>query len=122
VSSCRGCPDPTDANVFVSFYNSATKELIMIEHLIDKPADQSVEQWLNWISTGQNLNPRVSEEWIILDGTRVLKVINRNSDSTESENIYLVHDSKTFSIQAARNTQSYALYQRMLSTFKFTKR
>jgi hypothetical protein len=47
VGSCRSCPDPTDPNVFVTLYNPSTKELIMIEHLIDKPPDQTVEQWLN---------------------------------------------------------------------------
>ena len=41
VSSCMECPDPTDPDVFVSFYNPSTKGLIMIEHLIDKPADQA---------------------------------------------------------------------------------
>jgi len=122
VSSCRSCTDPTDPDVFVSLYNAATKQLIMIEHLIDKPADQSVEQWLNDIKVTTNLNPRVSEEWISLDGTRALKVINRNRDSTESENIYVVHGSKTFAIHADRNTPSYQLYRQMLSTFRFTGR
>src|SRR5881394_2797720 len=89
VSSCRQCPDPTDPDVFVNFFNPSTKELIMIEHLIDKPADQSVEQWLNHVKATTNFNPRVSEEWISLDGTRALKIINRNSDSSESENIYI---------------------------------
>src|SRR5580700_3604767 len=88
ISSCRQCPDPTDPNVYVSFYNPATKELIMIESLRDKPADQTADQWLNDVSVATNLNPRVSEEWISLGGTRALKVINGIAASQESENIY----------------------------------
>jgi len=120
VSSCRSCTDPTDPNVFVSLYNTTTKQVIMIEPLIDKPADQSVEQWLNATQATTNVNPRVNEEWISLDGSRALKVINSNRDSTESENIYVVHGSKTFAIRADRNVPSYQLYRQMLSTFRFT--
>ena len=57
------------------------------------------------------------EEWISLNGTRALKVINRNADSTESENIYIVHGSKTFAIRADSSSR---LFQRMLSPFRFT--
>ena len=121
VGSCRQCSDPTDPDVgFVTLYNPSRKELIMIEHLIDKPHDQTVEQWLQKMT--MDLNPFISEEWISLNGTRALKVISRNADSTESENIYVVHGSKTFAIQAQRNMPSYPLYQRMLSTLRFTSR
>lgn len=120
VGSCRQCTDPTDPDVFVSFYNPATKELIMIEHLIDKPSDRTLQQWLDDIKKTTNLNPIASEEWITVAGTRALKVINRNRDATESENIYIVHGSKTFAIRTERSTPSYKVYERMLSTFRFT--
>jgi hypothetical protein len=120
VASCRSCSDPTDPGVFVTIQNPSTQDLIMIEHLADKPSDQIAEQWLNNIKATTNLNPRVREEWVSLDETRALKVISRNPDSTESENIYVVHGSKTFAIRAELNTPSYPLYQQMLSTFKFT--
>lgn len=94
----------------------------MIEHLADKPPDQNAEQWLNSIKTATNLNPPVSEDWILIDGTRSLKVINRNPDSSESENVYTVRGSQTFAIRAKLNTPSYALYEKMLSTLKFTNR
>jgi hypothetical protein len=89
VDSCRQCSDPTDPNVFVTLFDPATKELIIVEHLIDKPSDQTVEQWLNDVKVTTVLNPIVSEEWISLNGTPALKVINRNADSSESENIYI---------------------------------
>ena len=121
VNSCRQCPDPTDPNVFVTLYNPSTKEHIMIAHLIDKPPDQTVEQWLHDVKMMVFI-PLVSEEWIFLNGTRALKVINRRADSTEIEYIYIVHGSKTFAISTNRNTPSYPLYQRMLSTLRFTSR
>src|SRR5438309_465706 len=59
VGSCRQCSDPTDPNGFVTFYNRSTNESIMIERLIDKPPDQTVEQWLNDVKVTTVLNPVV---------------------------------------------------------------
>jgi len=118
--SCVQCPDPTDPSVFVTFYNPSTRDLVMIEHLIDKPDNRSEEQWLDDIKRATNLSPQVSEDWITLAGVRALRVINRSVDSTESENIYLLPGSRTFAIRAGRNVPSYAVYQRMLSTFRFS--
>jgi hypothetical protein len=121
VGSCRQCPDPTEPNVSVTFYNPATRELlIMIEHLADKPPIQTVEQWLNDVKAATVLDPIVREEWISLSGMRALKVINRPPESTKSENIYLVHGSKTFAIRAYPRRSSYPVYQRMLATFSLT--
>src|ERR1017187_3756547 len=47
VGSCNQCSDPSDPDVFVTLYDPATKTLIMVEHLIDKPNDQTVDHWLN---------------------------------------------------------------------------
>jgi hypothetical protein len=106
----------------VTLYNRSTGEMIMIEHLMDKPADQSVEQWLDDVEATTDLNPRVSEEWITLNGKRALKVINRHHDSTESENLYIVHGSLTFAVRTERNTPSYRVYQQILATLRFTSR
>jgi hypothetical protein len=121
VGSCRQCSDPTDANM-VTLSNPSTSELIMIEHLIDKPGDQSVEQWLNDVNVSTNLGPIVSQEWVAFGGTRALKVINGRLDTTESENIYLVHDSKTFAIRADPKTFSHSPGLRVLSSFRFANR
>jgi hypothetical protein len=93
VGSCVQCSDPTDPNVFVTISNPSTKELIMIERLVDKPGNQTVEQWLNDVKVSTDLNPIISQEWISLNGTRALKVISSN------ESIYLVHDLKTFAVR-----------------------
>ena len=95
----------------------------MIQHLKDKPADRSVEMWLNAVKRIAVANPRVSEQWILLDGIRALKVKTRNPDSTESENIYAVDGVRTFFIHASPvgNIAFYQLYKEMLSSFRFTK-
>src|SRR5690348_5377115 len=51
VGSCNSCPDPADPNVFVSFYSPQSDELLMIEHLADKPQGQSVRQWIDDVKT-----------------------------------------------------------------------
>jgi hypothetical protein len=116
VGSCRQCSDPTDPNVFVTISNPLTKELIMIERLIDKPGDQTVEQWLNNVKVSTDLNPIISQEWISLSGTQALKVVSR-----ESENIYVVRGSKTFAIRADPKTFSHPPGQRILSSFRFSR-
>src|SRR5581483_10520244 len=100
VGSCNSCLDPSDPNVFVTFFDPSTNGMLMIQHLKDKPADQSVEAWLNDVKQVVVANPRMSEQWISLDGVRALKVKTRNPDSTESENIYAVDGSRTFFLQA----------------------
>lgn len=103
----------------MTIFEPFTKTMIMIEHLIDKPVDEDVEPWLKEVSRDTVLNPQISEEWIVLDHRKALRVTNGNLDSTSSENIYVLDGKKTFAIRASRNDPSYATYQRMLSTFKF---
>ena len=42
--------------------------MIMIEPLADKPADRTVEQWLEDVGATTVLVPRLSQDWIVLDG------------------------------------------------------
>jgi hypothetical protein len=123
LGSCNSCADPTDANVFVSFFDPSTNGILMIQHLKDKPSNQSVETWLNHVKQVAVANPRISEEWISLEGTRALKVKTRDPDATESENIYAVDGARTFFLQASPigNMAFYQLYKQMLSTFRFAK-
>lgn len=120
VSSCHSCTDLTDPNAFVAIENPKADEIVMIDRLVDKPSDQGLEEWLKDVKLTTNLNPKVSEVWITLGNERALMVITRNPDSTECENYYVVHGSKTFAIQIDRNSATYPVYKRMLNTFKFT--
>jgi hypothetical protein len=120
VGSCVQCSDPTDPDVIVAFLDPATKALVMVQHLKDKPSDQTVDEWLNDVKATVNLSPRISEKWILLDGTRALKVITQGGDSTH-ENIHVVQDSRTFYISFQSGTPSESLCRKILSTFRFTK-
>lgn len=119
VGSCRSCEDPTDPHVFVTFYDPQTKAIVMIQPLADKPSDQAIESWLHHVAKMNNLNPQVSEEWVLLDAVKALSVVNRHPDSTEYEYIYVVRNSKTFALTTGRNLLPNAVWQRMLSTFRF---
>jgi hypothetical protein len=124
VSSCRKCSGPIDRYQFVTFHDPSISELIVIESLGDKPADQSIENWVNDVKRKMVLTPQLNQEWIVLHGLRVLKVRNRNPDSSESENVYIINNSKTFLIRASdiRNRRFYRVYQQILSTFGFMGR
>jgi hypothetical protein len=123
LSSCVMCSNITDPWVFVAFSDPLTDNFVVtIHHMADKPAQETTEQWLDEVSHTGNWNPVLSREWVVVGGLRALKVNNRNtSTSTEMESIYIARDRDTFSIEAwdTRNTSFYALYQKMLSTFKF---
>jgi len=121
VGSCNNCSDATAPNVFVSFFDPSTSGMVRIERLKDKPADHDITTWLNHIEQTAVANPRLSEQWVSLAGRRALLVKTHNPDSTESENVYVVDQSKTFFIQAAPigDATFYSTYKRMLSSFRF---
>jgi hypothetical protein len=121
VGSCNSCSDPTDPYVFVSLYHPSDNALMMVQHLIDKPENQTVRQWLDDLKSTANLNPRISEEWITLDGQPALKVITSNPDNTQGEDIYVVYGDRTFYVSFERNTPSDAIFRQMLITFRFAK-
>jgi len=117
VGSCRQCSDPTAPDAFVVFRDPSTGESIMVEPLEERPADQTIAKWLQEVSQATVANPRVSDEWIYVDGRPALKVTNKGADSIETSNIYIVNGSKTLAIRIS-NTHK-ALYEQMLSTFRF---
>ena len=96
---------------------------ILVEPLADKPADKSIEEWLQEVGRETVANPIASQEWDYLDGALALKMDNRNPDGTESVNVYVVNGVKTFAIRASQTQpKSFdTLFRQMLSTFRFTQ-
>ncbi len=119
IESCNQCPDPTDPGVFVFFYDPPTKTGMMIEPLADKPRRDTAESWLLEVSQDTVLAPRVRTDWVSLDHRRALKVLNGDTDSNASENIYVLFGQKTFAIRTAPNDAGYSTIKQMLSTFRF---
>jgi hypothetical protein len=120
ISSCRSCDDLTDPRVFVFFSDRAVKRWVRIEHLIDKPTQAVADEWLKDVSRTTVLVPAVSEEWITLGGERALRVRNGSRESA-SENVYVVHEGKTFAIRASSpdDLQFKNTWLGMLSSFRF---
>jgi hypothetical protein len=124
LSSCRSCSDLTDPDVFVSFDGPSPDSGIMVEHLVDKPARKTTDQWMEEIIHSANLNLVLSKEWITVSNVRALRVRYRNTSIPEDmEVVYIVRNNDTFSISAfnINNAHSYGIYRRMLSTFQFHK-
>jgi len=122
--SCRSCPDTTDPDVYVSFFARSSDNGVMVEHLIDKPARKTIDQWMDELIYTANLNSILEKEWITVSNLRALKVRYRNvPTSVEMEVVYVVRGNDTFSITASdiRNASFYGMYRQMLSTFQFHK-
>ena len=118
VASCDSCPNPTDANVVVDLYNPATTDKITVEPLDDKPAATAADQWLTDVSK-RIADARVSDQWITLNGTRALRVINSEPNGGQAEHIYVLNGAKTFTLRTAWQTDSQQLLQQIILTFRF---
>ena len=88
--------------------------MVMIERLVDKPEDKTVEVWLHEVAKDTVLWPIRREEWIILSGSKALKVVNNGSETT-----YAVHGSSTIAIRYDRPVK---VVNQIVSAFKFQHR
>ena len=133
VGSCKSCKDPTAPDVFVDFFPPEKRDSagwVMVEHLASKPSDSSVDAWFAEISKTANLNTRLSEERITLDGSPALKVRYRTATRDEMEAVYVVVGLETFEICFAGQTSgiplekldNHATYLKMLGTFRVKRR
>lgn len=101
ISSCANCTGLTVEHIFVMFSDpSSSKEHVWVEQFIDKPAAQSVDNWLRDLSQDTNLNTRLGRESISLDGRTALRV-----KYTATDDIYVVNGPKSF---ATRNNAGQA--------------
>jgi hypothetical protein len=117
ISSCHSCTDVHDPDIFVSFFDRETEELMMIEPLIGKPHERSVDDWLLETSETADLNQQLRKQWITLAGRRALRVDYRNADGTESEHTYVLCRAHTLKISIGLHGRSTGLFQQMLNTF-----
>ena len=124
ISSCRQCTDPTDPNVFVAFSRRSGEVIALIEPLADKIVSQSSRQWLSDVARDTILSPILSKEWVSTPGALELVVVNGDSKSDKSENVYILHGVKTLAVRIphVQDIGVRSISKRMLSTFKFTGR
>jgi hypothetical protein len=104
----------------VDIYDPSRNEIIFIESFLRRPLNETNDDWLVDLSHKSVLNPRVGEAWVDFNGMRALSVINANTDSTESQNIYVTNGVVAVAIRINRAMTSKPVYQRVLSTFKFS--
>ena len=122
--SCQACDDLTDPKVFVIFMNHSADDGITVDPLADKPPGKSFDQWVKDSRTDQ-LYPVLSEDWTFVDKQPALRVKYRNPyGPTTKEAVFIVEGTHIFSISVEdnKNPSLYALYQTMVSTFKFSNR
>ena len=130
IASCKNCTDPTAPDVDVDFFppKDSDSGSVMVEHLQDKPSGETVDAWLTEVKQTANLNPRLKEERFTLNGLPALKVRYRNDSGGgyEIEEVFVISGSQTFAVSfdgdkpgfALEAYGNYAIYVRMLETFK----
>jgi hypothetical protein len=129
VESCKTCTDPTAPEVFVNFFPPPEMEAegsVMIEPLADKPADISVDAWLEQLPTRANHNPLRRETRVMLNGTPALQVRYRTDAGDDKEAVYVVSGVRTFEIEFSteqphvplERLANYTTFQAMLEAFQ----
>lgn len=127
VTGCGQCTDLSDSGVFVVFGDS--RNSVWVDPLMGKPKDEDADEWLNDLKASTNANHVVSQQWILLNGTRALAVKYSDGIGVESEAIYFIHGSNSFAIrinldnkpgEKLENAPGYAVAKQVLTTFRFT--
>ncbi|MGB0121986.1 MAG: hypothetical protein WA419_06725 [Silvibacterium sp.] len=103
----------------------------MIEHLADKPVNDSADEWFTKLKRTADLNLPVRERRSTLDGLPTLEVRYRASPGSEGETdaVYVISGSKTFAIEfnsdkpgrALEQLENYGIYLRMMKTFQIAR-
>lgn len=71
----------------------------MVEPLVDKPAEVTVDAWLQQMPTRGQHNPLRRETRITVNGSPALKVHYRTDAGDDREAVYVVSGPKTFAIE-----------------------
>jgi hypothetical protein len=130
IASCHSCSDPTAPNVYVDFFPPGDSDSgwVMVSHLEDRPSSTTLDAWFNDVKQRANQNPRISEQRLTLGDLPALKVRYRNPSGggRETEHVYVISDSQTFSISfggekpglVLEKYENYPIYLEMVETFK----
>ncbi len=111
--------------MFVGFYppenKSSNDDMVMIEPLAARRANETVDQWLADTKTSANLNPIIGQDWISVNGVRALNVRYRYADSSEHDTVYVMNGSEMFAIEgpAISDPAIYEIYKKMVASFRF---
>ena len=123
--SCNSCSDPGAPGMFVGFYppenKSSNDDMVMIEPLAGRRANETVDQWLADIKTSANQNPIIGQGWISVNGVRALSVRYRYADSHLYDTVYIMNGSEMFEIEgpAISHAAMTEIYKTMVASFRF---
>lgn len=131
--SCQSCQDAHAAGVYVDFFppsNSEHGSWVVVEPLAPKPVDTTVSAWLANIAATANLNVRLLEQKLFVDGRPALRVRYRTSDGSCMEAVYVISGSETFSIgftgddvrPPLENLPNYQIFNTMVHSFRLGAR
>lgn len=122
VLSCHTCTDPTEAGLFVIFYDPEdTKHGLMVDPIVDRAAGQNEKAWFDSVKTTANLNPIVEEASMKVDGRPARRVLYQHKDGSQADDIYVLNGSHGYQIGDMDRVQpAYPVYQQMLASFHFT--
>jgi hypothetical protein len=126
-SSCTMCSDPTEAGLFVDFFDMETygdEGWIMVEGFWTKPAGNSDEEILSGLTPCGYQYPVVSDEICTISGKLAKKLVTTGW-GRETENYFIAGPTKLFEISfqgdhaaKVKDLKNYPIFQLMMSTFE----
>lgn len=119
--SCDQCPDVTASGNFVSFSGGVGNPTVTITPFSDKPANTTIDQWLDQQSPMGWKSPVISKNRFTVNGAPAITIVSGRADEAKQETTYISNGIKTVTVATSRdeNTAGYNIYKRMLSSFKF---
>lgn len=120
LSSCSQCIDPSDGIALVILQDPAGKASIIVDRLIDKPANLTDDEWLQSVSVRILPPGEVQKEkfgWI--DSRRALFGLSPIEKGEFRHRILVVNGTTTISISSRVSPSSWPLYRRIIATLHF---
>jgi hypothetical protein len=126
---CKTCMEPTAPAAYVNFFPPAeleTEGSVMVEPLADKPAEVSVDAWLEEMPARGGHNPLRKETRMTLNGSPAIDVRYRTGSGDDKEAVYVVCGAKTFAIEFSTEQPrvlvdrlaNYPVFEEMVQSFQ----